>query len=71
MNYNESKEMVNSPSHYQSSKFEVIDVIESFGLCFCLGNAIKYILRAGKKENARQDIDKAIWYLNRYKNKLP
>ena len=40
-----------NPSHYKSEKMEAIDVIESFGLNFHLGNSIKYILRAGKKEN--------------------
>jgi hypothetical protein len=70
MNYNENKEMVHSPDHYKSGKLEAIDVIEQFKLDFCLGNAIKYILRTGKKDDPRQDIDKAIWYLNRFKNKL-
>lgn len=70
MNYNENKEMVNSPDHYKAGKLEAIDVIEEFKLDFCLGNAIKYILRNGKKDDPRQDIDKAIWYLNRFKNKL-
>ena len=71
MNYNENKEMIHSPDHYKAGKLEAIDVIEQFKLDFCLGNSVKYILRAGKKDDARQDIDKAIWYLNRYKNKLP
>ncbi len=44
---------------------EVIDVIEAFDLGFCLGNSIKYILRAGKKENRHADLLKAIWYLQR------
>jgi len=70
MNYVETKDMVNSPDHYQSEKMEVIDVIEAFNLDFSLGNAIKYILRSGKKANMREDIDKAIWYLNRFKNRL-
>lgn len=56
---------VNHPSHYQGKGFEVIDIIEDFGLNFHLGNAIKYILRAGKKGNRTQDIQKAIWYLTR------
>jgi len=58
-------DMVNHPPHYKSGSMEVIDVIESFGLGFCLGNSIKYILRAGKKGNAKQDLQKAIWYLTR------
>lgn len=63
------KSIVNHPSHYQGKKFEVIDIIEDFDLGFNLGNAIKYILRAGKKEIGDaafvRDLDKAIWYLNR------
>lgn len=61
------KEMVNHPTHYQGNKFEVIDIIEDYKLDFCLGNAIKYILRAGKKDDIIQDINKAIWYLERFK----
>ena len=57
-------DLVNSPSHYQGNGIEVIDIIEAFNLNFSLGNAIKYILRADKKGNKKQDIQKAIWYLN-------
>lgn len=61
-----SKEMVNHPSHYQtSSGMEVIDVIEAFNLGFCLGNVVKYILRAGHKDDILQDLKKAKWYLER------
>lgn len=56
---------VNSPSHYQSDKFEVIEIIEAFSLGFNLGNAVKYILRARKKGNFTQDLEKAAWYLKR------
>lgn len=41
---------VNHPSHYTSGKYECIDVINDWGLDFCLGNAVKYICRAGKKD---------------------
>lgn len=58
-------ENINHPKHYQGNKFEAIDIIEDFNLNFCLGNAIKYILRAGKKGDKTEDIEKAIWYLNR------
>lgn len=63
---------VNSPSHYTDGKIEVIDYIEDKKLGFCLGNAIKYISRAGKKneEDIATDIKKAIWYLNRYLKQL-
>lgn len=58
---------VNHPSHYISGGLEAIDVIEAFGLDFHLGNAAKYILRAGKKTaDATQDIKKARWYLDRF-----
>ena len=58
------KEAVNHPSHYQGNGIEVIDIIEAFDLNFSLGNSIKYILRANKKGNKKQDLLKAIWYLN-------
>ena len=66
-------EAVNLPSHYTDSKIEVIDYIEDKNLGFCLGNAVKYISRAGKKkDNGRdliekeiEDLQKAIWYINR------
>lgn len=60
-----TKEMVDHPQHYQGNGIEVIDVIESFGLGFCLGNAIKYILRCGKKDDPLQELKKARWYINR------
>ena len=62
------KDNVNSPSHYTDGKIEVIDYIEDKKLGFCLGNAIKYISRAGKKDKDKEveDIKKAIWYLKRY-----
>ena len=59
------KEMVDHPNHYQGKRFEVIDIIEDYDLGFNLGNAIKYILRAGHKDAYEQDLKKAIWYLER------
>lgn len=59
------KEMVDHPDHYQSSKFEVIDIIDDFDLDFYLGNVVKYVLRAGKKDEILQELKKAQWYLNR------
>ena len=60
-------EAVDHPSHYNSGSIEVIDAIEDWELGFSLGNAVKYIARAGKKsaETYVQDLEKAIWYLNR------
>lgn len=55
------------PKHYQSNcGLEVIDVIKAFKLDFCLGNAVKYILRYGKKDDCELEIRKAIWYLERF-----
>ena len=62
---------VNKPVHYMSELgIEAIDVIEAFELNFNLGNAIKYILRAGKKDSILQDLKKAVWYLQREINNL-
>tara|TARA_R110000744_G_C19362488_1_gene561552 strand:+ start:359 stop:514 length:156 start_codon:yes stop_codon:yes gene_type:complete len=44
---------------------ESIEIIEAFELGFCLGNVIKYVLRAGKKDDALEDLKKARWYLDR------
>lgn len=65
---------VNSPSHYAASGVEVIDAIEAWGLDknFCLGNVIKYVARAGKKDPAKliEDLKKSRWYLDREIEKL-
>ena len=62
-----SKELVNHPQHYggKENKYEAIKVIEAWDLGFCLGNTVKYISRAGKKDNTIQDLKKALWYLKR------
>jgi hypothetical protein len=59
-----NEDLVNSPKHYQGNGIEVIDIIDSFDLNFNLGNSIKYILRADKKGNKKQDLEKALWYIN-------
>ena len=57
---------VDHPAHYtEGRRFEPIDVIEDWELGFHLGNALKYISRAGRKGDAREDLEKAVWYLNR------
>lgn len=58
---------VNHPPHYAQHKHEPIAVIEDWGLDFCLGNAVKYIARAGKKDPAKEieDLKKSAWYLAR------
>lgn len=63
------QERVNHPAHYggQKNPYEVIKVIEAWELDFHLGTAVKYIPRAGKKDPSTEieDLQKAIWYLNR------
>ena len=57
---------VNKPSHYaEGRKYETIDVIEDWELSYRLGNAVKYISRAGRKNDAVEDLKKAEWYLQR------
>lgn len=56
---------VDHPQHYISGNIEVIDIIESYGLGFHLGNTVKYILRAGRKGDRLEDLQKAKWYLKR------
>lgn len=65
--FDENSEVFFSPEYYQSDDgFDAIDVIEAFDLNFNLGNVIKYVLRAGKKnESVESDLKKAIWYLKR------
>lgn len=60
---------VDHPSHYggETNTYEAIKVIEAWRLGFNLGNTIKYICRAGKKDQSKllQDLKKAKWYLDR------
>ena len=67
MTQEDKEKNVNHPSHYTDGKIEVIEFIEDKGLGFCLGNAIKYISRAGKKDPNKEieDLEKAIWYIKR------
>lgn len=60
-------DVVNHPPHYTTGGIEVIDAIEAWGLPFDLGNAVKYIARAGKKDPSKTDEDlrKALWYVER------
>lgn len=60
---------VNHPKHYTSdaSGIEVIEMTEHMG--FCLGNAVKYIKRCELKGKKRQDLEKALWYIQRELNK--
>jgi hypothetical protein len=56
---------VNHPRHYKQhpSGIEVIEITEHMN--FCLGNAIKYIMRADYKNDALEDLAKARWYIDR------
>lgn len=78
-----AEDHVNHPAHYggADNPYEAIKVIEAWKLGFCLGNAVKYISRAGKKlpaggglnseEHARlEDLKKARWYLDREISRL-
>lgn len=67
-----STDMVNHPPHYGGDTiYEVIKVLEAWELGFHLGNAVKYIARAGKKSpDQLNDLLKARWYLDRYISNL-
>jgi len=58
-------ERVNHPHHYNQhpSGIEAIDVIEH--MSFNIGNAVKYLWRADFKEDAVEDMQKAVWYITR------
>ena len=63
------KEKVNHPDHYGGDTlYEVIKVLEAWGLGFHLGNTVKYVARAGKKSRGGtlEDLKKARWYLDRH-----
>lgn len=58
---------INNPSHYTDGGYETIDFIEKMQLGYHLGNVVKYISRAGKKNpNPTEDLKKAMWYLERF-----
>jgi hypothetical protein len=56
---------VDHPDHYNQGEVECIDVIEQLDLSFCLGNALKYIWRCKDKGKKIEDLNKAIWYIDR------
>ena len=65
-------EQVNHPQHYKTYDVETLDMmIRIWGvqetISFCKLNAFKYRMRAGHKDNAQQDINKALWYENKMK----
>lgn len=63
----EVDEAVNHPNHYAAGrKYEPIEVINDWGLGFDLGNAVKYISRAGRKGDEVEDLEKALFYIRHY-----
>lgn len=54
-----------NPDYYKAGQVQVIDIIKMYQLDFALGNATKYLLRAGKKDvnTYVQDLEKAVWYI--------
>jgi hypothetical protein len=67
-------EKVYHPPHYggKDNPYEAIKVIEAWDLDFNLGNVVKYVSRAGKKDKDAelQDLEKAKWYLERSIDKI-
>ena len=61
--------MKNVNQHYNED-VQPIDLIEAFNLGFNRGNVIKYVSRAGRKDNELEDLEKALWYLEREINNL-
>lgn len=66
-NMDTNTDKVNHPAYYggKDNPYEAIKVIDAWHLDFCLGNAVKYISRAGKKDPQTeiQDLEKAMWYI--------
>lgn len=61
-----SSDNIHHPRHYTEGRsIEPIDVIEDWNLTYHTGNALKYIARAGRKEDEIEDLEKACWYLRR------
>jgi hypothetical protein len=66
-------DQVNHPQHYGGDvPYEPIKVIEAWDLGFHIGNAVKYLSRAGKKDPTKEleDLKKARWYLDRQIERL-
>ena len=70
MDNQKNKEHVNHPEHYggENNPYEAIKVIDAWDLGFSLGNTVKYISRAGKKDPQKEleDLNKALWYLQHH-----
>ena len=70
MDNQKNKEQVDHPSHYggKDNQYEAIKVIDAWDLGFSLGNTVKYISRAGKKDPTKEieDLKKALFYLEHH-----
>lgn len=68
--HTQPKEQVDHPSHYggKENQYEAIKVIDAWDLGFSLGNTVKYISRAGKKDPTKEieDLKKALFYLEHH-----
>lgn len=62
---------ITAPKHYvEGRKYEPLDVIEDWGLGYHLGSALKYLARAGRKDDEVADLQKAMVYIQRHIAKL-
>lgn len=72
--YKPKQDNVSNPAHYggKDNPYEAIKVIEAWDLGFNLGNVVKYVARAGKKNSSLEleDLEKAKWYLDRQIEKV-
>lgn len=59
------EDKVNHPLHYTYGDIETIEVIEAWQLDYHIGNAIKYLSRYRNKGQPIEDLEKAVWYINR------
>jgi hypothetical protein len=59
-----------NPEHYKAGGLEVIQIIEAFGLDYHRASALKYLLRAGRKDDEVQDLKKCAWFIDRAIQKL-
>lgn len=67
-----SQDLINHPQHYVGQSVVIEPIVYCEKLPFCLGNALKYVFRAGHKDGSSelQDLKKARWYLGRYLNSV-
>lgn len=65
-------DLINHPRHYVGQSVVIEPIVYCEKLPFCLGNALKYVFRAGHKDGSSeaQDLKKASWYLGRYLNSV-